>query len=330
LKKLLILSIAVLLVALIVLPVATGCGGSTTTTAAPSSETTAASTETTVAGAEWDINKIVSAIKVDDAAAALVPEKYKTTAVKVGCDSPYPPWEMFVGETDQFTGFDYDLAQAIGAKLGIKFEFIKASFDGIIIGIQAGNYDVAMSAMYDNKLRQETLDFVDYAQDGTGMLVKKGNPEGIKGFADLAGKNVGCEKGTTQAAALATLNAQFKAEGKPEMTVSEFPDQPAALLAVQSGKVVCDLTDSSTGGYVALTTDDGATFEIVMDANPPSGWETQPDGIGVLKSNTGLRDAIQKALQALMDDGTYKTIINHYGIQPIDKATVNVGTQPGG
>jgi polar amino acid transport system substrate-binding protein len=184
--------------------------------------------------------------------------------------------------------------------------------------------------MYDNLLRQETVDFVDYAQDGTGLLVKKGNPEGIKGFADLAGKAVGAEKGTTQAAALATLNEQFKAEGKAEMTVSEFPDQPAALLAVQSGKIVADLTDSSTAGYIAVTTDNGATFEVIMDPNPPKGWETQPDGIGVLKSNTGLRDAIQKALQGLMDDGTYKTIIDHYGIQPLDKATINAGTQPGG
>ena len=140
---------------------------------------------------------------------------------------------------------------------------------------------------------------------------------------------MGAEKGTTQAAALAALNEQFKAEGKPEMTISEFPDQPAALLAVQSGKVVADLTDSSTAGYIAVTTDDGATFEVIMDPNPPSGWETQPDGIAVLKSNTGLRDAIQKALQALMDDGTYKTIIDHYGIQPLDKATINAGTQPG-
>jgi polar amino acid transport system substrate-binding protein len=183
-----------------------------------------------------------------------------------------------------------------------------------------------MSAMYDNKTRQQEVDFIDYAMDGTAMLVKKGNPEGIKSFADLAGKNVGCEKGTTQADALAGLNEHFKAEGKPEMIVSEFPDQPAALLAVQSGKVVCDLTDSSTGGYVAVTTDDGATFEIVMDPNPPKGWETQLDGIAIAKANSALRDAIQKALQALMDDGTYMKIIEHYGIQPIDKATINAGT----
>jgi polar amino acid transport system substrate-binding protein len=183
--------------------------------------------------------------------------------------------------------------------------------------------------MYDNKARQASVDFVDYAKDGTAMLVLKGNPKGIKSFTDLAGQNVGVEKGTTQAAALAALNEQVKSGGKPTMTISEFPDQPAALLAVESGKVVCDLTDSSTGGYVAVTADDGKKFEIVVDPNPPAGWETQLDGIALAKENTGLRDAIQKALQALMDDGTYKAIIAHYGIQPTDKATINAGTSSG-
>ncbi len=312
-----VLLIALLVLALVLVPLVAACGDEETTT------TTAAATETTVAAA-YDINAIVAGIEADPA--IVVPDKYKGGVVKVGSDAPYPPWEMFVGETEEFTGFDYDLAQAMGAKMGVKFEFVKTMFDSIIIGIQAGNLDVAMSAMYDNKTRQEEVDFVDYAMDGTGMVVLKGNPEGITSFADLAGKNVGCEKGTTQADALAALNEQFKAEGKAEMTVSEFPDQPAALLAVQSGKVVCDLTDSSTGGYIAVTTDDGATFEVVMDPNPPAGWEIQLDGIALSKENTGLRDAIQKALQALMDDGTYKTIIDHYGIQPIDTATINAGT----
>jgi polar amino acid transport system substrate-binding protein len=355
LKKYCVLSIALLVLALIIVPVVTGCGGSTTTTAPPattatttattaapsttattaaptttasapaSTETTAAPTTTTAAAAAYDITKIVAAIQVDSAAAGLVPEKYKSAAVKVGSDAPYPPWEMFVGETDQFTGFDYDLAQAIGAKLGIKFEFVQSKFDAIVIGIQAGNFDVAMSSMYDNLTRRKTLDFVDYAKDGTGMLVAKGNPNGIKSFNDLAGKNVGCEKGTTQADALTQLNEAFKTQGIKEINVQQFPDQPAALLAVSSGNVVCDLTDSSTGGYIAAQSPD--KYEIVMDPNPPEGWETQPDGIGVLKSNTGLRDAIQKALQALMDDGTYKTILDHYGIQAWPSATVNAGQE---
>jgi polar amino acid transport system substrate-binding protein len=205
-------------------------------------------------------------------------------------------------------------------------------FDSLLIGLQAGNIDVIMSGMYDDLTRQKQADFVDYAQDGTALVVMKGNPEKIVGFADLAGKNVGCEKGTTQATALSKLNERFKAEGKPEMTVNEFPDQPAALLALQSGKIAADLTDASTGGYVALNTNNGQTFDLVVDQNPPEGlgWELQIDGIAIGKNNTGLRDAIQKALQALMDDGTYKTMIEHYGsIVPYEKATINASTAPG-
>lgn len=332
-KKYHVLSIALIVLALIVIPVLAGCGGTTTTTAAPSTETTAApSTDTTAAPAAWDINTVVAATKVDDAAAALVPAKYKSASVKVGSDAPYPPWEMFVGDsTNQFTGFDYDLAQAMGAKLGVKFEFTSMKFDSLLVAIGAGNIDAIMSSMYDDMTRQKQADFVDYAKDGTALLVAKGNPEKITGWLDLSGKAVGAEKGTTQAAALAALNVYLKGQGKPEVTISEYPDQPAAILAIKSGNVVADLTDASTGAYVAQTTDNGASLELVVDPNPPAGlgFELKIDGIAIAKTNTGLRDAIQKALQSLMDDGTYKTIIDHYGLQPYPQADVNASKDPG-
>jgi polar amino acid transport system substrate-binding protein len=238
---------------------------------------------------------------------------------------------MFVGETTQITGFDYDLAQAIGAKLGVKFDFVTMKFDSLLIGLAAGNIDVIMSSMYDDLTRQKQADFVDYAKDGTALLVAKGNPEKIAGWLDLSGKAVGAEKGTTQAAALAALNVYLKGQGKPEVTINEFPDQPAAILAIKSGNVVADLTDASTGAYVAQTTDNGSSLELVVDPNPPAGlgFELKIDGIAVGKSNTGLPDAIQKALQSLMDDGTYKTIIDHYGLQPYPQADVNASKDPG-
>jgi polar amino acid transport system substrate-binding protein len=317
LKKRYFILLGLVVLALIALPIVAGCGSGTTTT---------------TAAATYDIKTFVAGIKVDAAAAALVPAKYKSAAVKVGSDVPYPPWEMFVGDTDQITGFDYDLAQAIGAKLGIKFEFQKVGFDSLLIGLKAGNIDVIMSSMYDDLTRQKQADFVDYAKDGTAMLVPKGNPKGIKGFVGMAGLNVGCEKGTTQATNLAKLNDQLKSQSKPVMTISEFPDQPAAVLALQSGKIDADLTDASTGAYVAQTTQNGNAFELVVDPNPPAGlgFELKIDGIAVGKDNTGLRDAIQKALQSCMDDDhTYKTILNHYGLQPYTKATINASTDPG-
>jgi polar amino acid transport system substrate-binding protein len=323
LKRSHFLLIALVVLGLIFIPIVAACGSAETTT------TTAGGETTTTATAGYDINAVVASIQADSSLMAMLPAAMQTAGVKVASDIPYPPWEMFVGDTDQPAGFDYDLSQALGAKIGVKFDFIKVPFDSIILGIQAGKYDVSMSDMYDNLARQEVLDFVDYAEDGTSALVLKGNPKGIVGLDTLAGQAVGCEKGTTQAAFLDNLNQQFQSQGKPLMTINQYPDQPSALLAVQSGKVVCDLTDHSTAAYIAMTTNDGATFEVVSDPAEPGGYDSQPVGAGVLKSNTGLRDTIQKALQALIDDGTYKTIIDHYGLIPVTSAQINQGTLPG-
>lgn len=344
-KRTYLIILGVLVFALILLPVLAGCGSTTTTTTGPSSvttaapstettapattETTAPQTTTTAAPAAYDIKTVLAGIQADPTLKAMLPAAMQTAGFKVASDIPYPPWEMFVGDTSQPTGFDYDLSQALAAKIGVKADFIETKFDSIILSLQSGKNDVAMSDMYDNMSRQKVLDFVDYAEDGTSILVLKGNPKNVGGLDTLAGQAVGCEKGTTQAVMLDNLNKQFQSAGKPAMTINQYPDQPSALLAVQSGKVVGDLTDHSTAAYIAMTTDNGATFEVVADPAAPSGYDSQPVGAGVLKTNTALRDALQKALQGLIDDGSYKTIIDHYGLLPVTAAQINQGTASG-
>ena len=311
-----------------------GCSSSTTTTtaapattAAPTTQTTAAPTTETTATTGTTSAFDVTTVKADPAINAMLPSGIKSAGVmKVASDIPYPPWEMFVGNTSQPTGFDYDLSQAIAAKMGIKADFINTKFDSIILSLQSGKNDVAMSDMYDNKTRQKVLDFVDYANDGTSILVAKGNPNKITNLDSLAGLTVGCEKGTTQAALLDNLNKTFASSGKAQMTINQYPDQPSALLAVKSGKVVGDLTDHSTAEYVAQSQGGGNDFEVVADPSAPNGYEPQLVGAGILKSNTQLRDAFQKALQALIDDGTYKQIIDKYGLLPVQSAQINQGT----
>ena len=111
--------------------------------------------------------------------------------------------------------------------------------------------------------------FVDYTFDGTGMLVLKGNPNGINVINDLAGKTVACENGTTQQAFLTKLNKEFVAAGKEKMQILSLPGQPEALLAVKSNRAVADLTDYSTAVNIAMTTNDGSTFEVVKDPAAP-------------------------------------------------------------
>jgi polar amino acid transport system substrate-binding protein len=254
----------------------------------------------------------------------------KTNGVKVASDVPWPPWEMFVTEGGtEITGFDYDLAQTLGAVLGVEFEFVQTGFDAAIPSLQAGKNDIIMSAMYDQLKRRENVDFVDYAWDGTSLLVLKGNPEAFTDLESLAGKAVGCERGTTQAVLLENTNESLKSAGKAEITINQYDDGPAAILALQSGKVVAYLTDNSVAVYTAQTTQDGAAFDVMTDPTNEHGYNPQIDGIGVLKGNDQLRDAIKNALQVLIDNGVYTQIVEHYGLIPVDSAQINQGTDPG-
>jgi polar amino acid transport system substrate-binding protein len=294
---------------------AVGCGSSTTSS---STSPTASASTTTVAGVT---------ITSDPALYAMLPSSIKSAGeIRVASDIPYPPWEYYVSAgSSQVTGFDYDLSQALGAKIGIKAAFIQTPFDSIILSVQGGKRDMIMSDMYDNAEREKVLTFVDYAYDGTSILVPKGNPSGVTNLDSLAGKTVACESGTTQQKLLQTLNTQFKSSGKPQMNILALPNQPAALLAVKSGRAVGDLTDHSTAEYIAKTTNNGNTYEVVADPSAPNGYEPQVVGVGILKSNTQLIDTVQKALQALINDGAYKTIIDKYGLLPVTSAQINQG-----
>jgi polar amino acid transport system substrate-binding protein len=269
----------------------------------------------------------LDAIQTDPALTDMLPEGM--TEIRVASDIPYPPWEFFdPPNSSDPAGFDYDLSQALGKKIGVPVSFNDVPFDGIILNIKGGRNDMIMSAMYDNAERQaEGISFVDYAYDGTSILTLKGNPEGLTNLDSLAGKTVACQQGTTQQALLQRLNRQFREEGMEPMNVLTLPDQPAALLAVSSGRAVADVTDHSTAAYIAQTTNDGNTFEVIEDPEAPQGYEPAIIGIGIVEENQELIDTVQQALQALIDDGVYQQLIESYGLLPVESAEVNLGGQ---
>ena len=252
------------------------------------------------------------------------------TQIRVASDVPYPPWEYYDPATSKNpAGFDYDLSQAIAKKIGVPAPFNETPFDSIILSIKGGKNDMIMSDMYDNLEReQQGVSFVDYAYDGTSILVKKGNDAGVSNLDSLAGKTVACESGTTQQAFLQKLDKQFATDGKDKITILALPNQPAALLAVTSGRAVGDLTDHSTASYIAKTTNSGNTFEVVADPAAPEGYDPQLVGIGIVSTNTQLIDTVQKALQALIDEGAYQKMVATYGLIPVKAAEVNQGSKP--
>lgn len=267
-------------------------------------------------------------ITVDESAAELLPADIAEAGlVKVATDAPYAPFEMFTEEgSDELTGVDVDLGHAIGAKLGIDFEFEQQAFDGIIPALQAGNFDVTITAMTSSVERMEVLTFVDYSASGTGILTSAGNPEGIESYLDLCGKAVAVQAATSQVDLVNDVwQGECEAEGLDPIELSEFPSDADAQLAITSGKAVASLLTKPSAGYVAKTTNDGETFEVVEDPEVPNGYDATLNGIGVLKENEEFAKAIQAALQSLIDDGTYEAILDQYGVTGIgiDEATIN-------
>lgn len=265
---------------------------------------------------------------VDSAAAAALPEKYKEAGViNVASDIPFPPMEMF-DENQNLTGFDFDLAQALGARLGVKMDMRTQAFDSIIPSLQSGKHDVIMSGMNDTQERQKTLDFVAYFYAGFSILVLAGNPDNINNVLDLCGKNVAVQKATVQADILRGYDDQCVAEGPGPINISELPIETDVQTAVRSGKAVADVVDSAVAAYSAQTAGDGTIFEVVRDSENPAGYNPVYTGIGVLKKDAELSNALLLAMEAVVADGTYADILAKYDLSDygIEKAGINLGS----
>ncbi|GAB2831332.1 ABC transporter substrate-binding protein [Microbacterium insulae] len=267
-------------------------------------------------------------VAVDEDARALLPDDIADAgAVTAATDAPYAPFEMFVEEgSEELTGVDILLGEAIGAKLGIDVEFAQQGFDGIIPALQAGNFDLTISAMTSSVERMDVLTFVDYSASGTGILTRAGNPDDIETYLDLCGKNVAVQSATSQVELVNDVwQAECEAEGLEPVALSEFPSDSDAQLAITAGKAAASLLTKPSAGYVAKTTNDGDTFMVVEDPTAPNGYDATLNGIGVLKENEEFAEAIQAALQSLMDDGTYEAILAEFGVEGIgiDEATIN-------
>ncbi|GAB2946697.1 ABC transporter substrate-binding protein [Streptomyces sp. NPDC058869] len=258
--------------------------------------------------------------------AALPDAVRKSGTVRVATDVPYAPFEMFVTEGEkELTGLDYDLGQALGARLGVRFAFTPQKFDGIVPAIQAGKFDVAMSAMTDNKERQAVVDFVDYSVSGSGIMVVKGNPEKISTLDDLCGKKVAVQAATNQFDLLKAHRRECEKAGRGEIGIQTFPKDSDAQLALRANKVAAQVLTKPAAGWTAKTADGGKAFEVVDDPAATGGYNASPNGIAVSKKLPELTDAIQKALQSLIDDGTTTKIFEKYGVASIavEEATRN-------
>jgi polar amino acid transport system substrate-binding protein len=281
--------------------VAAGCGDDGETTGGGTTDTTAA----------------VPA--VDEALAAKVPDTIKSDGkLVIGTDSSYPPNEFLDTDGKTVIGWDVDLFNAIAAKLGLKTEWQSAVFADIIPGIESGKYEIGVSSFFITDERKQQADMVSYYSVGTQWLTKKGNPSGIQPDA-ACGKKVAVQTNTAQDTDdLAKRQEKCKSEGKPAITVDRYQRQDQATASVVSGKDDATLADSPVMAYAVKQTN--GQLELLGDA-----YDTYFYGSVIKQGETEFAQAVADAVSALISDGTYKTILEKWGVQAgaIDNPAVN-------
>ncbi len=262
----------------------------------------------------------LDSVKKDDALAARLPDRIKQADVlNVGSDTTFPPAEFMGGpKGDTPVGYDVDLADAIGKKLGVKVSFQTASFDGILPAL-GSKYDLGVSAFYITKERLKAVNMVSYSHGGSALLVKQGNPEKL-GLNAMCGHKVAVQIGSTQQDDLTNFSKKCTASGKKAITVLPLKTNTDALTRLQGGTVDAVLSGAGLLGYAVQTT---PGVELIKGA-----YAQAPDGIAVAKSDPALASLVADTVNSLIKDGTYAKIMKNWGQQDtmITKAQVNPET----
>lgn len=217
----------------------------------------------------------------------------KDGVLTVGSDLDYPPFESLAGDTPE--GFDVDLVNEIAKELGLQVEWKKEIFDTLIPTLKAGGkFDMIASAMTINAEREEEIDFTDPYFDSNQSITMKAGAT-YTGPEDLKGKKVGVQAGTT--------GDQWAQENlKPAgAEIVTFKDTTGAISALSAGNVDAVVIDLPVAAEIAKD----KTRGLAVVAQVPTGEQY---GFGISKDNPGLKDAVNKALAKIREDGRYDRI----------------------
>jgi ABC-type amino acid transport substrate-binding protein len=274
---------AVLLVGLVAI-VVTGCGGGGSSS---SSETTASEENTGEGVSETETNsgegEEESAKEGEEAMGGGEP-------LTVGSDIPYPPFEQ-KASGGGYTGFDVELMETIGKEIGREPEFIDSSFETIFRDLAQGKFEAVMSAATITEEREKVVNFsLPYYLSEQSILVQEGSE--ITGLADLKGKVVAAQQGTTGL----TLGKE-KAEASQ---LRPFPEGPDADNALKAGTVEAVIIDRPVAEQQAKEL---GGIEIVE--NVPT---EETYGIAISKENTELVEQINEGLKKAVADGSYTKV----------------------
>lgn len=230
------------------------------------------------------------------AAGILADLKSGAKTLRVGTDATFPPFE-FTDTSGKMQGFDIDMVNAIAKVVGIsKVEFKQITFDGLIPGLQANQFDMVASGVYITDERKKVVDFSDSYFPGGLVLMVRNDEQSINSLDDLKGKKVAVQVGTK--------SVDWLKQHAPQVQLMTVKTNAEMFQAGMNGQA-----DAVVTGYPA------ARYYIKQHGGMKIVGKQLTDeryGFVFRKSDSDLRDAVNEALKKLQQDGTYDQLIKKW------------------
>jgi len=210
----------------------------------------------------------------------------------VSTNAEFPPYEYY--DANEIVGIDVEIAKAIADKMGLELEVKDGAFDAIIAEVVSGKADVGIAGMTATDERKQNVDFSDSYATGTQVIIVKEGSE-IKSAADLEGKSIGVQLGTT---------GDIMATDVKDSKVEQYNKGMDAVQALSQGKIDAVIIDNEPAKFYEKEV---SGLKILDEA-----FAVEEYAIALKKGNTELQTKINETLKELKAEGKIDEIIAKY------------------
>ncbi|OWY39407.1 ABC transporter substrate-binding protein [Xenophilus sp. AP218F] len=223
--------------------------------------------------------------------------------IRFGVDLNYPPFSK-QGADGKPQGFDIDIANALCAQMKVTCQIVPQDWDGLIPALNANKFDAILSSMQITPERQKAVDFTNKYYTISSRVVAK---DGVKvDAASFKGKKIGVLRASTQ--------EKFAKDfwGKNGATIVPYAKSPESFLDLKSGRVDAVFVDSAVGDQEFLKTPQGKGYSFAGPNYADVKYFGLGAGIAVKKGNKALAERLNKAIDGIRKNGSYKKAQDKY------------------
>ena len=207
-------------------------------------------------------------------------------------NAEFPPYEYYEGQ--EIVGIDAEIAAVIAEKLGCELKIEDMAFDSIIAAVTSGKADFGLAAMTVTEDRLESVNFSDTYATATQVVIVT-EDSAITGVADLDGKKIGVQLGTT---------GDIYAEDIADATIERYNKGFEAVQALTQGKIDAVIIDNEPAKVFVAENEGTKILE--------EDFAVEEYAMAIAKENTELLEKVNTALAELTEDGTLQSIVDKY------------------